>query len=118
MPRVSFLPVRGADKAAHRLLAVAEVQKLIGDGKVCTVQITVHPGGSGGDGFHAILPVLADKAPVDWSKPLKSWSKDEMTTFLLMAHKLIGEAELARDQSTLPLRKSEDWDRTGDAIPF
>jgi hypothetical protein len=43
------------------------------------------------------LPELADKAAIDWSLPLASWSRETMTNFLLLAWKLITAAEIARD---------------------
>ena len=46
----------------------------------------------------SILPMLADQAGIDWALPLKAWSKDTMTNFLLMAWRLIEAAEIARDQ--------------------
>jgi len=56
----------------------------------------------------SILPTLADQAAVDWSQPLEAWSKDTMVNFLLLAWRLIGAAEIARDQGAGKiLRKSE-----------
>jgi hypothetical protein len=67
----------------------------------------------------AILPELAGKAGVDWSLPLAAWSKDIMTSFLLLAWQLINKAETARDQGPgRIIQKSRDWDTKGDAIPF
>jgi len=63
----------------------------------------------------SILPTLADKAGVDWDLPLKAWSKNEMTNFLLMAMRLIDAAEVARDSGQI-LRKSEA--DPSDPIPF
>jgi hypothetical protein len=64
----------------------------------------------------SILKELSEKAGVDWEKPLKSWSKDVMTNFLMLAWQLINKAEAARDQGKI-LRPETDWDKTGDAIP-
>jgi hypothetical protein len=64
----------------------------------------------------SILRELSEKADVDWELPLKSWSKDTMTDFLMKAWELINKAEAARDGSKI-LRPAEDWDKTGDAIP-
>jgi hypothetical protein len=61
------------------------------------------------------LPTLADKAAIDWSRPLEAWSKDEMTNFLLMAMRLINAAETARDGGKI-LRKSEP--EFNDPIPL
>jgi len=69
--------------------------------------------------IRSILPILADKAGVDWSQPLTSWSKDTMTDFLLLAWRLIGEAEAVRDHGPgRILKKSEFNERVGDPIPF
>jgi len=63
----------------------------------------------------SILPALADKAGVDWDLPLKAWSKDEMTNFLLMATRLIDAAEVARDSGKI-VRQSQP--ELNDPIPF
>ena len=56
----------------------------------------------------AILPTLADNAGIDWTLPLKAWSKDLMANFLLQAWRLIAAAETARDQGAGKiLKKSE-----------
>jgi hypothetical protein len=56
----------------------------------------------------SILPELADKAAIDWSRPLETWPKDTMVNFLLLAWRLINAAEIARDQGPGKiLRKSE-----------
>jgi hypothetical protein len=47
----------------------------------------------------AILPMLFEQAPVDWAKPLKNWSKDEMITFLSRAVRLINTATGARERA-------------------
>ena len=66
-----------------------------------------------------ILSALADKANIDWSRPLGAWSKDTMTTFLLLAWELIKKAEIARDHGPGQiLHKAEFNPETGDAIPF
>ncbi|MGE5219283.1 MAG: hypothetical protein ACM3SP_19985 [Chloroflexota bacterium] len=67
----------------------------------------------------SILAELAEKAAIDWSLPLASWSKDTMVNFLLLAWQLINKAELARDHgsgSTI-LRKPTNR-KEGDALPF
>jgi hypothetical protein len=45
----------------------------------------------------SVLPTLADTAAIDWTQPLRDWSKDTMTSFLLAAWELIRKAEIARD---------------------
>jgi hypothetical protein len=68
---------------------------------------------------HSILPTLADKAGIDWSLSLQAWSKDAMTDFLLLAWRLIGEAEAIRDHGPgRILKKSEFNERVGDPLPF
>jgi hypothetical protein len=67
----------------------------------------------------AILPELADKAGVDWSLPLQAWSKDTMSSFLLLAWDLLNKAETARDHGPGKIiQKSKDWETKGDEIPF
>jgi hypothetical protein len=63
----------------------------------------------------SILPTLAEKADVNWTKPLKAWSKDVMTNFLMLAWDLISKAEVARDHCKI-LRPATDWDETGDTL--
>jgi hypothetical protein len=67
----------------------------------------------------SILPTLADQAAIDWSQPLSVWSKDTMTNFLLLASRLIGTAEIARDQGAGKkiLQKSE-LAELNNPIPF
>jgi hypothetical protein len=68
---------------------------------------------------HSILSALADKAGIDWSRPLAAWSKDTMTDFLMLAWRLIGEAETVRDHGPgTILKKSEFNEKVGDPIPF
>ena len=67
----------------------------------------------------SILPTLADKAAIDWSLPLRAWSKDTMTGFLMLTWELINQSEIARDHgSGTILRKAEFDEKTGDPIPF
>jgi hypothetical protein len=67
----------------------------------------------------SILPTLADKAAIDWSLPLNSWSEGVMVNFLMLAWKLISEAETARDHGPGKiLKKGEFNPETGDPIPF
>jgi hypothetical protein len=66
----------------------------------------------------SILPALAD-ADIDWSQPLMAWPKEQITNFLLLAWRLINEAETARDHGPGKiLRKSKFNEETGDPIPF
>jgi hypothetical protein len=67
----------------------------------------------------SILPALADQAAIDWSQPLQAWSKDTMVNFLLLAWRLIGAAEIARDQGPGKiLRKSDAVQELNNPIPF
>jgi hypothetical protein len=43
----------------------------------------------------SILPTLADQATIDWSKPLASWSRNEMAGFIDLAWTLLDEAQAA-----------------------
>jgi hypothetical protein len=67
----------------------------------------------------SILPTLADQAGVDWSLPLQAWSKDTMTSFLMLAWQLMRDAEYARDHGSGKILKKAEFDeKTGDPIPF
>ena len=68
---------------------------------------------------NSILPLLADKAGVDWELPLSAWSKNDMTNFLLMAVRLIDAAADARDSGKILRQTQPEFDeKTGDPIPF
>ena len=45
----------------------------------------------------SILPELAETAIFDWSKPLESWSREEMIRFLMTGFSLMQRAVVARD---------------------
>ena len=67
----------------------------------------------------SILPALADQAGIDWSQPLAAWSSDVMTGFLLLAWRLISEAEIVRDHGPGTILKKAEFDeKTGDPVPF
>ena len=67
----------------------------------------------------SILPALADQAGIDWTKPLQDWSGDLMTSFLLLAWRLISGAEAIRDHGPGRILKKAEFDeKTGDPIPF
>ena len=69
----------------------------------------------------SILPVLADQAGIDWTLPLTAWSGDTMVGFLLLAWRLLSEAETARDHGPgkiLKRRGAQFDEKTGDPIPF
>jgi hypothetical protein len=66
----------------------------------------------------SVLPKLAD-VHINWSRPLKDWSEETMTEFLLAAWQLIHEAEIARDQGPgRIIRKQPVDDEMADAVPF
>jgi hypothetical protein len=67
----------------------------------------------------SILPMLADQAKIDWSKPLAAWSKDEMTSLVLLAWQLIHGSENVLDQAPHKILRKPgmDW-KNGDPIPF
>jgi hypothetical protein len=69
---------------------------------------------------HSVLATLAEQAGIDWSQPLVAWTKDTMTSFLLLAWQLMNKAEAARDHGPGKiLRKSkDDWDEKGDPLPL
>jgi hypothetical protein len=58
---------------------------------------------------------LADQARIDWSKPLASWSKEEMTNFVELALRLIDEAKAALDRGRDVILRKPEFD---DGIPF
>jgi hypothetical protein len=67
----------------------------------------------------SILPALADQAGIDWTLPLTARSDDTMVSFLLLAWRLLGDAETARDHGPgRILRRTEFDEKTGDPIPF
>jgi hypothetical protein len=66
----------------------------------------------------SILPTLADQAAVDWKQPLEAWSKDTMTNFLLLAWRLIGAAEIARDQGAGKILQKSALAESNNPIPF
>jgi hypothetical protein len=43
--------------------------------------------------IRSILPTLATQVKIDWARPLKDWSKDEITNFLLQAWLLANNAD-------------------------
>ena len=47
----------------------------------------------------AILPDLSETPGIDWTKPLASWSRDDMLAFLTAAFALIRKGMIARDLS-------------------
>ena len=67
---------------------------------------------------HSILPRLADTG-VDWSQPLAAWTKGQMTGFLLIVRRLLGEAGRVRDQDGPGSPKPAVFDeKVGDPCPF
>jgi hypothetical protein len=66
----------------------------------------------------SILPTLADQAAIDWSQPLEAWSKDTMTSFLLLARRLISTAEIARDQGGDKILQKSELSEANNPIPF
>jgi hypothetical protein len=67
----------------------------------------------------SILPALADQAGIDWTLPLTAWSGDTMVGFLLLAWRLLGEAETARNHGLGKILKRAEFDeKTGDPLPF
>jgi hypothetical protein len=67
----------------------------------------------------SILTELADKAAIDWSLPLEAWGQDTMVNFLLLTWRLIGAAEIARDQGDGKiLRNSDALHELNNPIPF
>jgi alkylated DNA nucleotide flippase Atl1 len=73
----------------------------------------------------SILSRLADQAKVDWSRPLASWSKQEMTGFIELAMYLIDEAKaVLKDGLEIPdclkltqEERSAIWDQRNKSDP-
>jgi hypothetical protein len=65
----------------------------------------------------SILPALCDQAPIDWSKPVASWSRKEMTDFLDLSWALIEEAKTALEQEPVLLHKPAEK-AFDDSLPF
>lgn len=40
----------------------------------------------------SVLGILAETPGIDWSQPVGSWTKDQITTFTWQAHKLVAQA--------------------------
>ena len=66
----------------------------------------------------SILPMLADQAKVDWSKPLAGWSKQEMTGFVEQALQLIDRARALLERTPNPIVQKSDRELDDDIIPF
>ena len=98
------------------------VQQAIAEGRDQEemVRLTgLHPSPCDTGVVRSILPALADQAGVDWTLPLAAWSNDIMTGFLLLARRLISEAEFARDHGSGKILKPAEFDeKTGDPLPF
>jgi hypothetical protein len=98
------------------------VQKAIAEGRDSeeTVRLTgLSPSPCDVAVVRSILPALADKAGIDWALPLQAWSTDQMTGFLMVAWRLLGEAETVRDHGPGRILKRAEFDeKTGDPIPF
>jgi hypothetical protein len=63
----------------------------------------------------SILPTLADQASIDWEKPLSAWSRDEMTSFVLRAWKLLGTAAAVFDRGEAS-KADDDGEFKGDSL--
>jgi hypothetical protein len=62
----------------------------------------------------SILSELADKVAIDWSQPLVTWSRDTKVDFLMLAWRLIGEAETMRDHGLDGILKTIEVDKEAD----
>jgi hypothetical protein len=62
----------------------------------------------------SVLTDLADLAKVDWEQPLSAWPKPTMVDFVLLAWKLMNQAEAARDAGPGIIQQST----FGDTPPF
>jgi hypothetical protein len=98
------------------------VQQAIAEGRDSEQMVRftgLHPSPCDSAVVRSILPELADQAAIDWSQPLAAWSGDTMASFLLLAWRLIGGAEAARDHGPGKILKKAEFDeKTGDPTPF
>jgi hypothetical protein len=67
--------------------------------------------------IRSVLPALCDQAGIDWTQPLSAWSKDAMTNFLLLAWRLIDQAEAARDRGAGEMMQRLEEEDTPPAVP-
>jgi hypothetical protein len=65
----------------------------------------------------SILPMLADQSPIDWSKPLATWSREEMAGFVGLAWRLIDEARAALDRMPDAILHKPERELSDD-VPF
>jgi hypothetical protein len=65
----------------------------------------------------SILPALADQFPIDWSKPLADWSREEMADFAGLAGRLIDGAKAALERVPDAILNKPAGDLSDD-IPF
>jgi hypothetical protein len=66
----------------------------------------------------SVLSELADTAAIDWSLPLTRWTPNTMTSFLLLAWKLIAAAETARDHGGGKILRKTEVAKVQEEIPF
>ena len=59
----------------------------------------------------AILPDLGETHGIDWTKPLASWSREEMLSFLTAAFALIRKGMIARDLSGSTITRKSNADQ-------
>jgi hypothetical protein len=82
---------------------------------------TMTPSPMDGAIIQSILPILFEQAKiVDWSKPLASWSKQEMAGFVEQVLLLIDKARALLERTpNIIVQKSSDRERElDDEIPF
>jgi hypothetical protein len=65
--------------------------------------------------IESILPLLSEQPGLDWSQPLTAWSREQMTEFLLLARRLVDQAEIAANQGKILRPSKAEFD---DPVPF
>jgi hypothetical protein len=104
--------------AAHTAFIMTHAEQATVEGLSCEDVIRmlkVEPSPWDMGAIVAILGDLASEAKVDWNKPLKAWSRDEMVGFLMVALSLIRKALVARDGSLHTITRATS---TEVEIPF
>jgi hypothetical protein len=91
-------------------------RQAIAEGLAGEAHVTqIEPSPRNGAIVQSILSMLADQSPIDWSKPLASWSKDEMADFVGLALQLIDQARDTLERASNPILRKKELD---DEIPF
>ena len=88
-------------------------RQAIAEGLASEAHVTqMEPSPRDGAIVQSILPMLADQAKVDWSKPLAGWTKQEMAGFVEQVLLLIDKARALLERTPdIIVQKSSDRER-------